>query len=194
MRAPHLERQLRGEMTHHHTLTTEDHLVIFTDIHNYSIVSKAMGDQAGFLQEVYECLGDIIVEHRGEIIKYMGDGMLCIFPEGSENQTVACAFALRKAYATVRDRRNIEVETELEIGISSGEIQVGIFGHPSLRQKDIFGEPVMRAAMIGHHRGIAISENVHEKIKADYRTQPLPDLKLKWQETPLRVWEVMEAK
>lgn len=182
----------RIEMTHH-TVTTEIHVIMFTDIHNYSKVARTPEGQPDFLQELYECLGDIIVEHHGEIIKYIGDAILCIFPEGSENQTVACAVALRKAFVAVRNKRNIQVDTELEIGIGSGELQVGMFGHRSLQTKDIFGEAVNRAAMIGHHRGIAITEDVHEQITADVMTQPLPDVKLKWQEEPLRVWKVIES-
>ena len=53
-------------------------------------------------------------------------------------------------------------ETELEIGIGSGEVEVGTFGHQSLRQKDVFGQEVNCTAVIGHHRGIAITETVYD--------------------------------
>jgi hypothetical protein len=48
----------------------------------------------------------------------------------------------------------------------------------------------MQAAMIGHHRGVAITESVYERIKADYRTNRLPDFKVKWRDEPLKTWEV----
>ena len=64
--------------------------------------------------------------------------------------------------------RRLPEETELEIGISSGDVVVGTLGHRSHRQKDIMGTAVMVAASIGHHRGIAITSQVYEKIKDDY--------------------------
>jgi adenylate cyclase len=169
-------------------------VVVFMDIHNYSIVINRLGKNkhSPFLQEIYEKLGDIIVEYDGEIIKYMGDAILCVFPADSENDVIQCALHLRKAYSDIIRKRDISQETELEIGITSGPVEVGIFGHKSLRQKDIFGDEVNRAATIGHHRGIAITENVNEKVKFQYKTAKLPELKVKWQDEPLQVWEISE--
>jgi class 3 adenylate cyclase len=101
---------------------------------------------------------------------------------------------LRKAYSDIIRKRDISQETELEIGITSGTVEVGIFGHKSLRQKDIFGDEVNRAATIGHHRGIAITENVnvYDKVKLKYKTAKLPELKVKWLDEPLHVWEIRE--
>jgi class 3 adenylate cyclase len=89
-------------------------------------------------------------------------------------------------------RYNIRHETELETGIGSGAVAVGVFGHRSLKQKDVFGEEVNRAVVIGHHRGIAITENVYGKVKATYPTNRLPDKAVKWQDEPLKVWEIVE--
>jgi len=175
------------------TIASRNHVVLFTDIHDFSIVANILKEnQYGFLQEVYEKLGDIIVAYKGEIIKYMGDAILCIFPADTENEVVKCALELRKAFGDIVSTRNILHDTGLEVGIGSGEVGVGLFGHKSLRQKDVFGEEVNRAARIGHHRGIAITENVYDKIRRDYKTGRLSEFQVKWLEEPLRVWEVIE--
>jgi class 3 adenylate cyclase len=168
------------------SITAKNQVVVFMDIHNYSIVINKLGkNQHGrFLQEVYEKLGDII--------KYLGDAILCVFPADSENDVIQCSLNLRKAYSDIIRKRDISQDTELEIGIASGTLEVGIFGHKSLRQKDIFGDEVNRAATIGHHRGIAITENVYDKIKNNYKTAKLPEFKVKWQDEPLQVWEITE--
>jgi class 3 adenylate cyclase len=63
-------------------------------------VSHVLGaDAYDFLQEMYEKLGDIIVEHGGAIVKYLGDALLCVFPTDSENEAVDCALKLRPAFA-----------------------------------------------------------------------------------------------
>lgn len=180
-------------MTEELCVAVEDRVVMFMDIHDFSIAVNTLGDNVyGFLQEVYEELGDIIVEHRGEIIKYMGDAILCVFPADSESQTIACALGLRKAFSNAAREWGVPPDTELEIGIGSGEVVTGIFGHRSLRQRDVFGEEVNRAATIGHHRGIAITESVYDRIKTDYETRKLPGFRVKWQDEPLEIWEIVE--
>ena len=171
----------------------ENRVIVFIDIHNYSIAAQALGDERWlFLQETYETLGEIIVVHGGEIIKYLGDGLLCIFPGGAENDAVGCALELRKAFSDLVDPRSLPPDTELEIGIGSGRVAIGMFGHRSLLQKEVFGETVLRAAAIGHHRGVAITERVYERVKSDYETRKLPERRIKWQAEPLPVWEVVE--
>lgn len=167
--------------------------MLFADVHDYARISRALSvDAYGFLQEMYEILGDIIVTHGGTIVKYLGDALLCVFPAGMENESVDCALKLRPAFAQIVSRRGLSVETELEIGIAAGQVASGTFGHRSLLQWDVLGEEVNRAATIGHHRGIAIAERVYGRVKADYHIRRLPDFNVKWQTEPLQVWEVVE--
>jgi len=174
-------------------IAIEERVVLFVDVHNYSKISHALGvDAYGFLQEMYERLGDIIVEHDGAIVKYLGDALLCAFPADTENKAVDCALKLRPAFAQIVSRRGLSVETELEIGIGSGQVATGTFGHRSLLQWDVLGEAVIRAETIGHHRGIAITERVHDRVKSNYPVHRLPDFDVKWQTEPLKVWEVVE--
>lgn len=65
-------------------------------------------------------------------------------------------------------------------------------GHRTLRQKDVFGEEVNRAARIGHYRGVAITVSVYERVRATYQTQRLPDLKVKGPGQVLKVWAVVD--
>lgn len=140
-------------------ITTENRVILFVDVHNFSIAFKALAENSySFLQAMYEEMGDIIVEHQGEIVKYMGDAMLCVFPAGCENKAVDCSLKLRRAFSSLVSRSGLSPDTELEVGIGSGEVVTGVFGHRSLRQWDVFSEEVNRVATIGHHRGIAITK------------------------------------
>jgi class 3 adenylate cyclase len=171
----------------------ETRVILFMDVHNFSLAGPLLAeDQYNFLQEMYEKLGDIVVDHQGEILKYLGDAILCVFLAGSEVRAVQCALELRKTFADMASRRGLPPDTELEIGIGSGKVAIGIFGHRSLQQKDVFGEVVNQVEMIGHHRGIAITERVYSSIRTSYETRRLPDFQVKWQEEPLKVWEVRE--
>ena len=174
-------------------ITVEERVVMFADVHDYSKISRALGVEAfDFLQEMYQKLGDIIIAHGGTIVKYLGDALLCVFPADTENKAVDCALKLRPAFAQIVSLGGLAAETELEIGIASGQVAAGTFGHPSLLQWDVLGEEVNRAATIGHHRGIAITERVHERVKSNHPVRRLPDFKVKWQTEALKAWEVLE--
>jgi adenylate cyclase len=174
-------------------ITIEERVVLFADVHDYSNISRALGvDAYRFLQEMYEKLGDIIVAHGGAIVKYLGDALLCVFPADAENEAVDCGLKLRQAFAQIVSRRRLSVETELEIGVAAGQVASGTFGHRSLLQWDVLGEEVNRAAAIGHHRGIALTERVYDRVKSNYPVHRLPDFNVKWQTEPLKIWEVVE--
>ena len=159
----------------------------------FSIALNALaGNAHSFAQEMYERLGDIIVEHKVEILKYVGDAMLCVFPAGCASETVACSLKLRRAFSSMVSGRGLPPETELEVGIGLGEVTTGVFGHRSLRQRDVFGQEISCVTTIGHHRGIAITERVYDEVKEQYETRQLPEFRVKWQNEPLRVWEVVE--
>jgi class 3 adenylate cyclase len=182
-----------GDTLANPNITIEERVVLFADVHDYSRISHALGvDSYSFLQEMYEKLGDIIIAHGGAIVKYLGDALLCVFPAGTENEAVNCALKLRPAFAQIVSRRGLSVETELEIGVASGQVASGTFGHRSLPQWDVVGEEVNVAATIGHHRGIAITERVYDRVRSNTPVRRLPDFNVKWQTEPLQVWEVVE--
>jgi len=168
-----------------------ERVVLVTDVHNFSITTKALAErQCDFLQEFYEKLGDIVIEHQGELVKYLGDGFFCIFPIGLEQAAVASAMAMREVFSEMVRRWGLPADTELEVGIGAGEVWEGVFGHRTLRQREVYGEVVNRVAKIGHHRGVAITERVYEKVRDTYAVRRLPDVALRWQDESLKVWEV----
>ena len=173
-------------------VTIEERVIVFIDVHNYSMAFDGLLESCEFLQEMYEKLGDLIVGHGGEIIKYLGDAMLSIFPAGFEVEAVACGQAMRKAFADMVETRGLPAEMELEVGIGAGQVVVGECGHRTLRQRDVFGEEVNRTAMIGHYRGIAITERVYERVKGSCETTRQPDWETKRPGESLKVWAIRE--
>ncbi len=173
-------------------MTIEDRVIVFVDVHNYSMAFDGLLESCEFLQEMYEKLGDLIVGHGGEIVKYMGDSMLSLFPAGFEAEAVACGLEMRKAFADMVEGKGLRGDIELEVGIGAGLVVVGECGHRTARQRDVLGEEVNRTVRIGHYRGIAITEQVYERVKGGYRTTRQPDLETKRPRELLKVWAIEE--
>lgn len=50
------------------SIVTTKRVVLFADVHNFSIAAKILGEnQYRFIQELYEVLGDIVVSQDGEL-------------------------------------------------------------------------------------------------------------------------------
>jgi len=166
-------------------------VVLFTDVHEFSIASVRLGDRMGeFVQQMYETLGGEIVRAHGTIVKYMGDAVLAVFADKAEASAVRCGLAMRPLFAALVAKWGLPATTELEVGISSGPVVRGTFGHQSLRTEDAFGEAVNVAAVIGHIRGVTVTEPVRERIKEAFQLEPLEPWKVKWRAEPVAIWAV----
>ena len=52
----------------------------------------------GWLNEHFEAIGDVIAAHGGEILKFVGDGLLAVFPAAADQTPCAdCEKALHAA-------------------------------------------------------------------------------------------------
>jgi adenylate cyclase len=181
-------------------------VVVFTDVHNFSRVTLELKDRdtLGFLNEMYRRLGEELVSRGGRIIKYLGDAILAVFgqtgvslpappADHSALAAVQAAVAMRESYSRLVEPLAVRTETDLEVGIAFGECEVGTVGHDSLQSFDVFGECVNEAAIIGHHRGIAVTDAVRELLanSASVSFTSLPDRRVKWRDDPLVLWEAV---
>jgi len=185
-----------GAEEHHQ----EELVVVFTNARSFSRAMNETGSgrMLEFLDEMYARLGEEVVRRGGEVIKYLGDGLLAVFAVNDDapaatRRAVEAGVAMRRAYAELVSRHGLRVATELEVGVSLGRCERGIVGHESLRCADVFGEAVSVAAVIGHHRGIAVTAQVREALGSRFATTQLPHATVKWLDAPLELWEIDDA-
>lgn len=168
------------------------HIVLVCDIHNFTGIAREIDDRVpSFMDEFYHTIGDIAVSRGGRIIKYIGDCIFFIFKDSRYIDAVQSAVEMREAFELLLSRYRIRCESELETGLSAGEVHVGEIGHPTLRGFEIFGTAVNEASYIGCHRGIAITAAVKKHIESQYEVRQLPDITLKRHKQPLSVWEIV---
>jgi len=169
-------------------------VVLFCDIHRFMRAAVALGDRMpAFVQAFYETVGAEAVAGGGAILKYIGDALMAVFPAGGEIDAVRAGLAMRAAFADLAARWQLDPECCLEVGISAGEVTRGVFGHPSLGQDDVMGETVSHAAMLQHHRGVAVTRSVRDAVGDAFATETLPDLPVKFSAEPLASWRIVEG-
>ena len=69
------------------------------------------------LNEYFDCQVPAILEHGGEVLKFMGDGLLAIFPIGIDSDPgEVCARALAAAYQARGNIATLDQQRQTEIG------------------------------------------------------------------------------
>lgn len=114
--------------------------LLFCDMVGSTELLTSLGDDANdeVRRVLLAALEREVQEHRGTVIKSMGDGMMVSF-RASAADAVACAAAMQRAVMKL-EREGAPLGLELRVGISSGEA--------SHENGDWFGTPVVEAARL----------------------------------------------
>jgi len=87
---------------------------------------------------MYETLGELVVGHGGEIVKYLGDAILSVFPAGREVEAAACGLEMRQAFGGNGGKRGLRSEIELEAGDRGRPRGGGRVRAPDAAAEDVF--------------------------------------------------------
>jgi adenylate cyclase len=164
--------------------------ILAADVVGYS---RLMGtNEAGTLADLNahrrELVDGKIAEHRGRIVKLIGDGMLAEF--ASVVDAVACAADIQFRMA----ERNLEVPADRRI-----EFRIGInLGDVIHQDGDIYGDGVNVAARIeafARPGGVAVSGLVRDSVgtRLDLRFDDAGEQRLRNIDRPVRVFNVVVA-
>lgn len=154
--------------------------IFFSDIVGYTAVMDNDEDKAlAMLENNRSIHNKLIGEHKGRLLKEMGDGILASFE--SVSRAVFCALAIRKACKT----QNISIR----IGIDLGEVIV--------QDDDIFGRGVniaSRLQELAPPGGILFSESVQRNIhnKKGLETEFVQEAHLKNVHEPVSVYRLID--
>lgn len=121
-------------------MQTQQLSICFADMQSFTALVRAVGWERAIAatQTAMVATGDIVVQHGGQIRKYIGDAVLASFPDPRQ--------AIQAARAIAQYRQNVDnAEVRFRVGAATGDVLVTPFGHASHRIEDIFGEAVIRA-------------------------------------------------
>jgi class 3 adenylate cyclase len=126
-----------------------DITVLFSDIRAYSTLSEAMTprENFNFLNAYHGRVGPVILENRGFVNQYYGDGMMALFPNNAEDALIA-AINIQKVIAQYNEERAVKGRhpIRLGIGIHSGSLMLGIIGDQKRMEAGVVSDTVNTAA------------------------------------------------
>lgn len=161
-----------------------DAVIWISDLRGFTALSDTMAPPVvlGILNDHFERLTGAISQNGGEVLKFMGDSLLAIFPldalGGAGTATNAALTAARTARAAM-DARNAERQARnlavirFGIGLHRGEVLYGNIGAPERLDFTVIGPAVNYAARIEQlcrtlERRVlvsaAIAENAGERL------------------------------
>jgi adenylate cyclase len=118
--------------------TTVRAAIMICDLREFTRISDnwPRDDVIGLLNDYFDAMSEPIAQHGGEILKFMGDGLLAIFPL---SQPAACAELLhavseaRQAMAALNERNRASGAAPLNfgIGVHVGDVMYGNISNTS---------------------------------------------------------------
>ncbi|MBE0572245.1 MAG: tetratricopeptide repeat protein [Ignavibacteriaceae bacterium] len=126
--------------------------IMFTDMVGYTALMQENERQAKFLRDKHRAvLERLILEHRGQILQYYGDGTLSIF--GSAIEAAVCGAKIQKELQT-------EPKVPLRIGIHAGDVVYDDEG--------VYGDGVNVASRIENMAvpgSVLVSDKINDELK-----------------------------
>lgn len=125
--------------------------IMFSDIRAFTTISEKLSAESSFafINEYLQIMGPIIRKHHGFIDKYMGDGIMALFPD-RPNDAVNCSREMMAALHQFNEANRLQNKPVIEIGIGlhTGTCILGTVGEPMRMDTTVISDAVNLAARI----------------------------------------------
>jgi len=172
---------------------TFDATVFCSGINRFARRSISMNSReiAEHTNVIFYHLTEAVLKYDGIPVKYVGDGFLCFF-SGADHAD--------RALETAIHAKKVIFQNDLVISLNSGNIYLGLIGHPQYAVRDIVGEAVNRAFIImgwvsGHcSSGVGATTAVMKCAQKVYDTICHPDVDIDLLEEQVDIYEIISDK
>ncbi len=159
--------------------------LLFADLRGFTSLADTMPAEQliGRLDEHFDAMAEPVAARGGEVLKFMGDGLLAVFhiPAQDGSPEAACAAAVAAAEEAlsrnrvVNERHAAEARLDLDIGLHLGEVFYGNIGSGSRLDFTVIGPAVNEAsrmeALCGRlDTSLVLSRNFAEACGRDVRS------------------------
>ncbi|MBO9413128.1 MULTISPECIES: DUF427 domain-containing protein [unclassified Ruegeria] len=163
-----------------------DAAIMFCDLRNSTSLEERLGRETyiSLLNDFFETVSNIVHENAGEVLKFIGDAVLAVFPAGEDAQSARdnaqkTAVQIVEKLGELRQSGS-EVHCDCSIGVAFGRVTYGNVGSRERLDFTVVGQAANVAARLGeygktvNHR-IVVSADI---VPACANAIPLGDVKL----------------
>ena len=178
--------------------------VLFSDIRDYTSLAETMTPRQNFkfVNAYVGRMGPIIKENEGFVNQYLGDGIMALFPQKSENALDA-AIEMQRTLALYNKRRVKEkgyVPISVGMGLHTGPLIMGIIGDHQRNDPAVIADTVNSASRVEgmtKHFGanIIISESTLKSIGdiSGFNFRYLGMVKVKGKQNAIGIYECIDG-
>ncbi len=133
-------------------------VILYADLRGFTAMADRIphGDLVEALNQYYDCLVPAITERSGQILKFLGDGLLATFPLDGRPPAEVCALAIEAASDALAGVRRVNLERRaagrttmlLDVALHLGEVYWGNVGSTERLDFTVVGPAVNEAARI----------------------------------------------
>lgn len=152
---PHAGELILAGATRRGTGTTVRAAIMICDLRDFTRISDnwPRDDVIELLNGYFDAMSEPVVRHGGEILKFIGDGMLAIFPLSEPQACANLLHAVSEARQAMADLNVKNAETGREplnygIGIHVGDVMYGNIGSRSRLDFTVIGPAVNMASRL----------------------------------------------
>lgn len=149
-----------------------DAAIMFCDLRNSTSLEEQLGRTAyiALLNDFFETVSGLVHENGGEVLKFIGDAVLAVFPELEDDRIAARINAQRTAIGIVEKLGDLRKDgadrhCDCSIGVAYGRVTYGNVGSRERLDFTVIGQAANIAARLGEfgkstgHR-IVVSEDI----------------------------------
>ncbi len=150
-------RILRGEI-HRGVVDVIHAVVFFADLRGFTALTDSLprDELVPMLDDYLDCMAGPIVSHGGEILKYLGDGLLATFDLSATGRDSICRVSLDAAVEALKGTEALNASrraegkptTQLDIALHLGDVLYGNVGARDRLDFTVIGPAVNEASRI----------------------------------------------
>jgi adenylate cyclase len=182
-----------------------DVTVLFADLWGFTALGEAMTPEAlvALLNDYFGRMSRVIEQHRGQVSKFIGDGLMAVFGAHAPNpwqvnDAVHAALAMQDALAEHNHARAARGGPPLRVGIGihTGPAVAGVLGSQELMEFTVIGGTVNLASRVErltrtHDAPILVTDAVRARLDPRFRLEPVPATPVRGVVEPVPTWRVV---
>jgi class 3 adenylate cyclase len=183
--------------------TQKEMTILFADIRSFTELSEKMSPKENFdfLNAYLKRVGPIVREHNGFIDKFIGDGVMALFPNSPED-AVNCAIKIQNQIRMYNKERLIDNYNLIKVGIGihTGKLILGVIGENERLEGTVIGDAVNLASRMEgltkmYDANVLISESTLQKIAdpSRYNFRILEQVQVRGKNEPVSIFEVFDG-